>query len=88
MEDLQIVESLQAADHLDQYPPDLILLEVRLVLLVVHYLLVEIAIVRVVHDDAQVLFLLDEGLFVSHDVRVGNGGKDSDLVESILTLLY
>lgn len=33
-------------------------------------------------------FLIEEGLFVGDDMRVRDGGKDADLVESVLFLFW
>ena len=52
MEDVDVVESLEAVDDLDEHLPDLALLKGGVVLLVVADLLVEVAVVSVLHDDA------------------------------------
>jgi len=52
VEDIESVEHLEAVEGLYEYAPDVVLLEDLLLLLGVGYLLVEVAIVRELHDDA------------------------------------
>ena len=55
MEDLHLVQSLQASDNLDENFPNLVLRYVLLLLLVSGDLLKQVTIVRVLHDDADKL---------------------------------
>jgi hypothetical protein len=96
------MKDFESFDHANEHLPDEVLRHRRIALLVIDYLLVQIPIVSEVHDQTEGRGgILKEGLLVSHDVRVTktaeqhdpissyllNGGKDSDLIESILLLL-
>ena len=49
--------------------------------------MVEISAVEILHDDAEALGLLvDEGLAITDDVGVIEGGEDTDLVEGVCFL--
>ena len=52
VENVELVESAQAADSLDEHAPDFLLLEKFLPLLALHYLLVQIPVVCKFHYDA------------------------------------
>ena len=80
MEDAHRMELLKSAHHRDHNLPDLSLFDVRLVLLVSAYLLIEIPIVGEFHHDAKVLILVGECLFVRHDIGVRDRGQDPNFV--------
>lgn len=52
MENVELVETLEPHGDLDQHPPDVVLLELCGRFLMMHYLLVEVAVVRKLHHDA------------------------------------
>jgi hypothetical protein len=52
VEDVEGVQGLESDNCLDEYAPDLALLEQLLALLMIDYLLVEVSIVGELHDDA------------------------------------
>lgn len=52
------------------------------------YLLIEVTVVGVLHDDAQrLVLLLHEHILVGYDIWMFDTGQDSDFVNSIRTLL-
>jgi len=53
MENVDLVQRLQALDHLYEDPPDFLLLEIGLLLLVLGDLLKEVSVVSVLHDNAK-----------------------------------
>lgn len=53
MEDLSLVEGLEATDDLNENVPDLLFLDVGLSLLVTTYFLEHVAIVRILHHQAE-----------------------------------
>ena len=97
MENFELVERLQAAHHVDEELPDVALLEELRTSCVLDYFHVEVAAIRVLHDDAERLALfLEEGFLVSHDVRMSrvfeksdlpDRGENADLVERVFLLL-
>ena len=52
MEDVEVMQSLQSDDSLDEHGPNLAFLEELLPLLALDYLLVEVTVVGELHDDA------------------------------------
>lgn len=52
MQDIESVQFLKAQRDLDERPPDCVLFKQRLLFLVLHDLLVEVAIIRKLHHDA------------------------------------
>ena len=52
MEDVGLVKSFEALDNLDEDSPNFLFLQICLFLLVTSYLLEEIALVTVLHNDA------------------------------------
>lgn len=52
MQDLSIMQSFETLDHLNEYPPYFILFQVVLLFLVASDLLVQVAMVRILHDNA------------------------------------
>ena len=52
MEDVNVMQGFQALDHLDENAPDVLLSQIRLILLVPSDLLEQVPIVRVFHNDA------------------------------------
>ena len=75
MQYLKVMESLQPLDHLDEHRPDFSLSEELALLLVLRNLLIEITIICELHYDAEgVGTLVEEGLFITHDVGVTDGG--------------
>jgi len=53
MEDVAHVQSFEGLDHFDEDLPDVLLLYVAVALLVFDNFLVKVAIVEIVHDDAE-----------------------------------
>ena len=65
------VEGFKSWDHLDHHFPYFVLLEKGLIFLVVDDFLVEVSIIRILHDDAQwVAQFVNEYVFVTDDVGV------------------
>ena len=52
MEDISVVERLQALDHLDKDAPDVIFSEIGLLFLVASDLLEQVTVIGIFHDDA------------------------------------
>lgn len=52
MEDFHVMERFKASYNLNEYFPDIVLLNVLLILLMSSYLLEEISIIRIFHHDA------------------------------------
>jgi hypothetical protein len=96
---VEVMHCLEPAHHLNEYLPYLLLSEGTLVLLVVRDLLEEVAIVRVLHDNATQMRQsdgslperlrrgLDKCLFVLNDVGIAERRKDSDLIDRVIFLL-
>ena len=90
MHDSQIVQHLQSFDYLDEYFPDFSLLEAVAFLCVQLYLLKQISIVAVLHDNAKpkrvndlpkrVRWLINEGFFVGDNVGRPDGSQNSDFI--------
>lgn len=53
MQNIEIVEAFEAEGDLDERPPDGLLVELGALLLVGDYLLVEVAVIEKLHDDAE-----------------------------------
>ena len=53
MENVEVVQALQAERHLDQSFPDALLVKTGIIFLVSHYFLVEITVVKELHNDAR-----------------------------------
>ena len=82
------MQFFQPPFHLNKYPPDIVLVEECMILLMIYDLLVDIAIRSVLHHDVQALLIvLYERLLVPYHVRMPNRRKYSHLVERILSLL-
>ena len=87
MEDLSLMESPQTPHNLDEDIPDLLLFDVGLSLLVVADLLEHVAIVCILHDEAETgSRFINESISVGDNVWVVNGGEDTNLIERILLL--
>jgi hypothetical protein len=46
-----LMQALETPDHLNEHLPDVVLFEQSIILLMITYLLKEITIVRILHDD-------------------------------------
>ena len=69
MQNFELMERLQATDHVDEELPDVALLEELRTSSVLDYFHVEVSAIRVLHDDAERLALFfEEGFLVSDDV--------------------
>lgn len=69
MQNFELMERLQATDHVDEELPDVALLEELRTSSVLDYFHVEVSAIRVLHDDTERLALfLKEGFLVSDDV--------------------
>lgn len=70
------MQGLKTIDCLDQYAPNLVFLEQLFSLLMLEYLLVQVAIIRVLHYNAEFIkkvpqdFILHEYLLVPYDVII------------------
>ena len=93
MQDIELVQTLEPHDNLNEYPPNVLLLKCGVGLLLLYYFLVEVTIVRELHNNATLWKILPKGIrfnecmFVSHDVRAFHGGQDTHLVQGILLFL-
>jgi hypothetical protein len=73
---------------LDEDVPYFLFVDVDAFLLVVGDLLVQITVIRILHDDTEgVGLVLPEGFLVADDTWVANRGEYSNLVEGVLLLL-
>lgn len=71
MEDVNVMECLQAFHYLDQNAPDVFLSQICLLSLVPCNLLEEISIIGVLHNNAKGAgWLIDEGLVITTNVVV------------------
>jgi len=87
MQNPSLVESVEATDDLNEDVPDLLLLEVGLSLLIVTDLLKYVAVISILHDQAQSRTrFVNKGIFISNDVGVVNRGQNSHFVQRILLL--
>ena len=86
MQDVEFVQILQPYCHLNQCPPDGLLVECCSLFLVLHYFLVEVAIVRELHYNAFVMKNVPErvglykGVLVADDVWTLDRGQNPDLI--------
>lgn len=88
MQRLQPLDDLsQSTANLYEYAPNGILREVGTCLLLLLYLLEEVAIVHVLHHYAQVV-RFNEGLFEGDDVLTSHGCKDAYFGECVLLLFF
>ena len=82
------MQFFQPPFHLNKYPPDIVLVEECVGLLMIYDLLVDITIRSVLHHDVQALLIvLYERLFEPYLVRMPYRRKYSHLVERIFSLL-
>ena len=89
MEDLHGVELLEALGDLNEDIPNVIFLDQLTLFLLLDNSLVEVAIVIVVHDDAQLLLVLfHKGFFVLHHIRVADASQNTNFIYCILFLLF
>ena len=72
MKNVHNMQLLEPTHYGDEDLPDRCLVHVALGLLALTNLLVEVTVVGILHDYAQVLVLVCECLFVGNDVRVLN----------------
>lgn len=85
----EIMEGLQSSHRLDQEVPDLLLRELCLLLFVLLDCLQQIATVCQLHYDTETSFLVvKEGILVSDDIRMVDGGENSNFIQSILLFLF
>lgn len=88
VQDVDLVEGLESAGHLDEGLPELGLIEVRGPLEMLVDLLLDVARICQLHDDAEGLrAVVEEGVAVVDDIGVGDGGEDAHLVQRVLLLL-
>ena len=84
MHHIEVVEGFKATEDLYEHVPDLPLREKLLALLVSDYLLEEVAVVRMLHDNAESVERgVDEDLLVGDNVRVLYTGQDAHLINCI-----
>lgn len=87
MEDVHLMQGLKSIQHLDGHPPDIIFVNMLLPLLVTLDEPAQIAAIGKLSDQQQTSpNLIIHCLLIANNVRVGNAGKDSDLVEAIRDL--
>ena len=85
----KIMKSFQTSYNLNEIVPDLLLSKLGSLFLVFFNSLKKITIVSLFHDDAKAVGgVFEESLLVCDDVRVVNGSQNSNLVDSILFLLF
>lgn len=85
----KIMKSFQTSYNLNEIVPDLFLSKLGSLFLVFLNSLKEITIVSLFHDDAKAVGgVFEESLLVCDDVWVVNGSQNSNLVDSILFLLF
>ena len=81
------MESLQAADDLNENVPDFLLLDVGLALLVVADFLEDITIVSILHDEAQAgCGFVDKSISVSNDIGMVNRRQNPYFVQGVFLL--
>lgn len=89
MVDVEVVEGVEAFEHLDECGPDFGLFDVFPGFFVFADGLEKVASVCVFHDDAEAgRLLFPEGFFVEDNVLVSDGGEDADFVESVFFFLF
>jgi hypothetical protein len=80
------MQGLESSSHLDEYAPYVILVEGGLVLLVLDYLLIDVAIRRILHHYAQALLrVLYESLLVTDHVGMSNRRQYSNFIQCIFS---
>ena len=83
------MKGFQASYNLDEIVPDLFLCELGSLFFVFFNSLQQVTIVSLFHDDAKAVGgVFEESLLVCDDVWVVNGSQNSNLVDSILFLLF
>jgi hypothetical protein len=87
VEDLELVQRLQSFYQVDEDLPNQVLIESSLGLLVLHYLLIQVSVVSVLHHDVQELLVLQEGFLIGHHIWMLNRCQYSNFIECILPLL-
>jgi len=81
MQYIELVQTLESGDDLDDDLPNVLLLVILLVVLVLADALEDIAIVSVLHDDAErVAAFVEECLFVCSDEWIFDGSENADFV--------
>ena len=89
MHDLVIMERFQPADHLDEQAPDLRLSKLCLIILMFYYLLVQISIISIPHDDAErVVVFIDKYFFVGNDIWIFDTCQDTHFVDGVRPLFF
>ena len=82
------MQSLQASDNLDEDIPNFLLLNVCFAFLITANFLEHVAIVSVLHNQAQARAgFVDKSFFVGDNVLVVDACQNSDLVQCVLFLL-
>jgi hypothetical protein len=72
VKDVHHMQLLETSYHWDEDLPHDGFLQISLRLLTLAYFLIEVAVVGVLHDDAQVFVLISKSFFVGNDVGVFN----------------
>ena len=86
---LHFMQALQPLSELNEYSPDLGLRQLRPPLAHILYLPQQVSIVRIFHNDAQGLGgFVKKGCSIADDVFVADGGKEADLVQSVLSFFF
>mmetsp|Transcript_2540 Transcript_2540/g.5902 ORF Transcript_2540/g.5902 Transcript_2540/m.5902 type:complete len:358 (+) Transcript_2540:574-1647(+) len=89
VKNLQVVQRLQASTHSNKHDPYIMLPHVRAHLLVLDYLLEEVAPVSILGDNAQgIRSLIKKRLLIPDDILVRYGSHESHLIESIDLFLF
>ena len=84
MEDVHLMQGLKSIQHLDGHPPDIVLIDMLLPLLVTLDEPTQIPAIGKLSDQQQTSpDLIIHSLLIANDVGVGDAGEDSDLVETI-----
>lgn len=84
---LQVVECLQAADHLNEKVPYFMLTESRICCLVLLNFLKKVAAGGILHHEAEAArFVLKKGVFVAYHIDVVDRGENTDFVQSVFFL--
>ena len=84
VEDVHHMELPEASHHGNEDLPHSGLIHVGLTLLALPYFLIQIPIIGVLHNYAQILVLVRECLLVSHNVRVNYRREDPNFIQGIL----
>ena len=84
MEDVHLMQDLKSVQHLDGHPPDIVLIDMFLPLLVALDEPAQIPAIGELGDQEQAAgSLIIDGFFIADDVGVGNAGEYPNLVEAI-----